>query len=375
MSRTQPVDALRGFALLGIGIANLPYLALPAAAAMALPPDLIDIAARFAVSALFEGKFFVLFSFLFGWGFGVQLASAARAGAQPWGRYRARLMALAIFGVLHAVLVFQGDILLAYALLGLGLWPLRDAPPRRLVQLALAMGLVSALTFAALGALSQAAEALTESGFDLTSAGYAGSYASTVMQRLNDWPMALTVVALFNGPLAFGAFCLGLAAQKAGFFEPGSKGQAVLARRWPLLALIAVPANAIYAAAVMGFLPGAWLSALGYSALTIGAPALAAVYVHVVLQCSGRLGVLMPAGSMPLSGYIMQGLIAGIIFHGWGFGLFGTLGPAALLGMAVAIWVAVTVLAMIWKAVWTRGPFDGALRALAQLITQVWPAR
>jgi uncharacterized protein len=277
--------------------------------------------------------------------------------------------------VLHAVLVFQGDILLAYALLGLGLWPLRDAPPRRLVQLALAMGLVSAITFAALGALSQAAEALTESGFDLSSAGYAGSYASAVMQRLSDWPMALTVVALFNGPLAFGAFCLGLAAQKAGFFEPGSKGRALLARRWPLLALIAVPANVIYAAAVMGFLPGGWPSALGYSALTIGAPALAAVYVHVVLRCSGRLGALTPAGSMPLSGYIVQGLIAGIIFHGWGFGLFGTLGPAALLGVAVGIWLAVTLLAMIWKAVWTRGPFDGALRALAQLITQVWPAR
>jgi len=375
VSRTQPVDALRGFALLGIGIVNLPYLALPALATMTLPSDPADLAARFAVSALFEGKFFVLFSFLFGWGFGVQLASAARAGAAPWGRYRARLMALAIFGVLHAVLVFQGDILLAYALLGLGLWPMRDAPPRRLVQLALAMGLVSAITFAALGALSQAAEALTESGFDLTSAGYAGSYASTVMQRLNDWPMALTVVALFNGPLAFGAFCLGLAAQKTGVFVPGSKGQTLLAHRWPLLALIALPANVIYAAAVMGFLPGGWPSALGYSALTVGAPALAAVYVHVVLRWSGRLGALTPAGSMPLSGYIVQSLIAGLIFHGWGSGLFGALGPAALLGVAVAIWVAVTVLAMIWKSVWTRGPFDGALRALAQLITQVWPAR
>ncbi|MDP5362516.1 MAG: hypothetical protein NWP79_10280, partial [Paracoccaceae bacterium] len=122
MTRSSSVDVLRGFALLGIGIVNLPYLALPMAAALSLPDGTADVVAKGIVSLLCEGKFFVLFSFLFGWGFGVQLASAARAGRPAAPQYRARLIALALFGIGHAILVFHGDILLAYAVLGAGLW-------------------------------------------------------------------------------------------------------------------------------------------------------------------------------------------------------------------------------------------------------------
>ena len=68
MTRTSSVDVLRGFALLGIGIVNLPHLALPMAAALASPEGTLDLIAKGIVGLLFEGKFFVLFSFLFGWG-------------------------------------------------------------------------------------------------------------------------------------------------------------------------------------------------------------------------------------------------------------------------------------------------------------------
>ncbi|WP_026352560.1 DUF418 domain-containing protein [Yoonia vestfoldensis] len=321
MTRTSSVDALRGFALLGIGIVNLPYLALPMESALVTPEGAADLLAKVMISLLFEGKFFVLFSFLFGWGFGVQLAAAARAGIPAGPQYGARLIALALFGIMHAILVFHGDILLAYAVLGAGLWTLRDGTPRRLVRIALAMVPLAALAFATLALLEAATADLARSAIDLSGQGYQGSFRDAVVQRLADWPTALTVVVLFNGPLAFGAFCLGLAAQKTGFFEPTSPIQHALAARVPVLLAVALPANAAYAAATLGLLPPGWPTNLGYAALALGAPTLAAVYVVAVLRLAPRLDLLTAAGSMPLTGYVAQGLVAGALFHGWGDGI------------------------------------------------------
>ncbi len=366
MNRSSSVDVLRGFALLGIGIVNLPHLALPMATVLGSPDAATDVIAKCIVSLLFEGKFFVLFSFLFGWGFGVQLASAARAGVPAGRQYRARLIALALFGVAHAVLVFHGDILLAYAVLGAGLWALRETAPRRLVQIAMAMVPLAALAFAALALLDASAEDMARGTIDLSGLGYQGSFPDAVMQRLTDWPIALAVVVLFNGPLAFGAFCLGLAAQKTGFFEPAAPMQGALAARVPVLLAVALPANALYAAATLGLLPAGWPTTLGYAALALGAPTLAAGYVVAVLRLTPRLGLLAPAGSMPLTGYVAQGLLAGALFHGWGLGLFGTFGNAALLGLACLIWGAVTIAATLWRRQWERGPLDAALRAVVK---------
>jgi len=69
---------------------------------------------------------------------------------------------------------------------------------------------------------------------------------------------------------------------------------------------------------------------------------------------------------MPLTGYVAQGLLVGAMFHGWGLGLFGTLGSAALLGMAFLIWGAVTIAAILWRQQWERGPLDAALRAVVR---------
>ena len=365
MTRSPSVDVLRGFALLGIGIVNLPYLAQPIAAQLDLPDTTADLVAKGIVSLLFEGKFFVLFSFLFGWGFGVQLASAARSGTPAGPRYGARLIALGLFGIVHAIAVFQGDILLAYALLGAGLWTLRDAPPRVLVRIAVATTPVAAAALAALGLLDAISPDMAQGQVDLSGAGYRGTYVDAMAQRLADWPLALVVVALFNGPLAFGAFCLGLAATKTGFFERGSPGQTALARRVPLILAVALPANALYAAAILGALPAGWPTYLGFAALAVGAPGLAAVYVAMVLRLAARLGLLAPSGSMPLTGYVAQSLLAGAVFHGWGLGLFGTLGNAALLGIACLIWLVVTMAAILWRRHFTRGPLDAALRAMA----------
>ncbi len=132
MKRINSVDALRGFALFGIAVVNMPFLAahlgqLPAGNAL-------DAAVGFVVSLLFQGKFFLVFAFLFGWGVGVQRASAVRAGRLFAPRFFRRQAGLLLIGAAHAALVFAGDILVAYAISGCLLFLLRDKGPRVLLR-------------------------------------------------------------------------------------------------------------------------------------------------------------------------------------------------------------------------------------------------
>lgn len=362
--RTQEVDLIRSLALLGICVVNLPFLALPMVALTQPPAAMADRIAIFTVEALFQGKFFLLFSVLFGWGFGVQLAAAARAGRDPRAAYLRRLAGLAVIGVAHAVLVFHGDILILYALLGLALWPLRDAPVRRLVALAVAMVPVAAVCFAGLAvAVAQAAPGLAD-----PAPGYLGSFGQAVAQRVADWTLAGPFILIFNGPLAFGAFALGLAAQRVGFFRPGNAQFAALSRCVPLLLAVAVPANLAYALTLSGVIQGDGAALAGFAALAVGGPALAAVYLVgiVTLARRGMAAGWAAPGRMSLTAYVAEGVVAGLIFNGYGLGLYGQFGPALLLAMAVGVYGIVHLACHLWLLRWQTGPLEWALRAIAQ---------
>lgn len=131
--RIELLDALRGFALLGILLANILYwsgwvlVTEAERGAMATPVEQLW---QYRFHHLFvDGKFYTLFSFLFGVGFAVQLDRLDRRGADGLRIYRRRALVLLAIGLIHSLLIWDGDILALYALLGLLLpWfrPLRD---------------------------------------------------------------------------------------------------------------------------------------------------------------------------------------------------------------------------------------------------------
>jgi uncharacterized protein len=369
LDRRFEVDAIRSVALFGICVVNLPFLAHPLATLLEPAATLADQVARVTVELLFQGKFFVLFSFLFGWGFGVQLAAAERHGRAAGPRYMARILGLALIGIAHAVFVFAGDILMLYAALGLALWPMRNWSIRRLLQLALAAQGAAALSLMAL--------AITLGDFVVASPeasrpGYLGGFADATAQRLQDLRIGLVVVLLFNGPSAFAAFCAGLAAYRAGFFEPDSPAYAGFRRRLPALAVLAATGNVVYVLASKGQLGEGLAGLFGFAALAVGGPALAALYLAAVVRAvrAGRIGPgLQAAGRMSLTAYVSQGVIAGLLFNGYGLGLYGGLGEAWLLLYATIIVVVVHSLCRVWLRYSAMGPLEHLLRGFIQLVS------
>ena len=365
-SRNTEVDVIRSVTLLGICIVNIPFLALPPEAQLAPPTETIDRIAGFAVEWLFQGKFFLLFSFLFGWGIGVQQRAAERKGTSFAKPYLRRLMGLALLGALHATFVFTGDILLLYAVLGLLILPFSGLFPHKLVRLALYMIPVAAVSFFGLGII------LGEEPVALGSAsGLAGGFMDATVQRLADWPGVGFFVALFNGPLAFGAFALGIAAEMTGFLKPGNATYGRLKAALPWLLPLGLALNALYAAAMGGLLPPppSLLPILSLTLMSIGAPMLAAVWLVLAVEAARRWAIpngFLIAGRNSLTAYVSQGIIAGFVFGGYGLGLFGTLGQAGLLLTAILIWAATALLAALWDKVSARGPLEIVLRLITR---------
>ncbi len=119
--RVEIIDALRGFALLGIVLVNVGYFA-SAWHGLGVPDPAaqgpIDGALTFLVKTLAETKFYLLFSLLFGYSFTIQMESARRSGRALAAAFSRRLLALFVLGAGHAVLLFNGDILGTYAVMG-----------------------------------------------------------------------------------------------------------------------------------------------------------------------------------------------------------------------------------------------------------------
>lgn len=362
-NRNTSVDLIRLLALIGICIVNVVFLGLPVAVALSPATNGADQIAAFFVEALFQSKFFLLFSFLFGWGIHVQEQSARRAGVSFAGRYGRRLFGLAVLGCLHAVLVFTGDILLLYALLGLVMWPLHARSPRTLMRVAYCMIPLAAVFLVALAVMLPQEFAPT-AGPEL-----GGSYFKATQARLVDWPGTLGFLFLFQGPLAFGAFAMGLAAGKTQFFSTDSPGRATLRRALPWLLLAGVPLNIAYAASMGGLFPTEHEVAqlVGFVGIAVGGPMLAAVYLHLMLALNDRIilpSVLTAAGQNSLSVYVLQGILAGFVFGGYGLGLFGRVGFAGLVPVGLLISVlAVLTIGTVTKS-GKRGPLEAVLRAV-----------
>lgn len=372
--RSNEVDIIRMAALIGICVVNLPLMALPLETVYLPPPLMHDKFAAFFVEFFFQCKFFLLFSFVFGWGMAVQSQVAELSGQSFVRRYFRRMAGLALFGIAHAIWVFDGDILFLYALLGTLLWLIKDRSPMQLMKIAGVMVLLSIVCFAVVGVLigndlvDNAATATAPATPAVPNLG--GGFLEATKVRMNDWPYTFLNMLVLQGPLAFGAFATGLAAAKTHFFAENSAGMQWIEQRVPHLLVIALALNLLYAATMSGIVPQTFkiISLLGFSLISIGAPVMSTLYIYGLVRLGRKISVPTPlllAGRNSLSTYVAQGILAGLVFGAYGLGLFNTLGNLALLAVALLIAMIAMLCVGVWAAAFGRGPLEILLRKIS----------
>ena len=373
--RVGILDVLRGFALLGILMVNMAAFRAPVFGGDSLETGVLDSIATFVVAFGFEQKFYVLFSFLFGYGLSVQMNRAAEKGVRFVPRFLRRLLGLFLIGVAHALLLYTGDILVTYALLGTMLLLMRNVRDRILLGVAVGLVAVTVLQFSITGvvfAVGGGDSFAGESQADIERSVEAtrGSPGEVIAERVREYPSALGFALLGQGPTALAMFLVGLYAGRHRMFEKVDEHLPLL-RRIRRIGLVVGGVGALIWAVqrtVSGYSFDAsffFASAADFAT----APFLSAVYVVTITLLFGTslgrrwLSPLAPVGCMALSNYLLQSLVAAMIFTGYGLGLYGRVGAAAGLALSLAIFAVQIPLSALWMRYFRFGPAEWLLRS------------
>ncbi|MCB0915270.1 MAG: DUF418 domain-containing protein [Actinobacteria bacterium] len=370
-ARQRFPDQLRGLALLGIVVVNAPFMAIDVDGytddSLATT---VDRAAAMLTTLLAEGKFYLIFSFLFGYSATFIVRPGPVVDESGLRRYRRRLIALAALGLAHAVFLFLGDILLSYALLGAILMLAFGWTDRAVLNLALFSYLLAAtwLGLLVVGAVvdgSAGAQSVAPELVELNTAMSDGSFLQLALARASALPTTLLTLASVQWGFALAAFALGLVAGRRGYLADPATHRALWRRcaAWGLTLGFAAQALATW----LAFADGA-----GYAQTTLGLVGLGVGFITAPVLAAGYLGglallylrwpsLLAPsesAGRASLSVYLGESVVLCVIFCGWGFGWYGQLGAAAVTAIAAATWGGLALAAWAWLRFHRRGPLE-----------------
>lgn len=384
--RSHLLDGMRGLALLGILLVNMigfiGFGMLDDAGRDKLIGSALNDISELLIGWLVTGKFYSIFSLLFGIGFAIQI-ERLQARGQGAGRYLRRLAVLFLIGLAHLLLLWFGDIVALYALMGMALLLFRTARDRTLLRWAVALWLVpiawSALIH--LGGVNPAQpifdaglRALVAIGIDpnisplvyYRDTGFVGQLAVhpvEILFRLGDlvYQMRFTKV--------LGMFLVGLWVGRRAIYRNPGDHRILLGNvaKWGLG--IGLPLSFARAALDMAGPETPLLSLAVETLYCLSTPTLALGYAAgaALLWSKGRRALLewaAPAGRLALTNYLSQSIIQGLIFYGWGLALIGRFGLAFVFPIALAIFAVQLAFSRWWLARFRFGPVEWLWRSL-----------
>ncbi len=368
-ARLERIDILRGIALFGILLVNMlnfsgPYLETEIFSYWQSLPDKV---VEFLIIIFAEGAFYSIFSFLFGLGFALQMLSAEAKGeavAQGFGPlFRRRLFFLFLFGLSHLFLIWEGDILTQYALTGLVLLSFRNRSIKQLIRWIIICAVISIAFFALIGPFSiPDGTGLTE----LIALMSSGTYLE-ILQDRSSFALPTLLVLPFLIPSILWLFLVGLIAGKTRFFYTIETKTPFLKRALSITLPLAIIAKGILAYLLITNPGGSWNFVFSWG---LGGPLLGFSYIAIFLLIMQspigfkRLNILAPVGRMALTNYISHSLICTTLFYGYGFALYGKLGPLITLFIAIAIFVGQIFLSNWWLSRYRFGPLEWVWRSL-----------
>lgn len=380
--RIQFIDVLRGMALFGILAANMRAFVAPLDTydnIQVLFHGRADVAGQFLIDFLFQGKFISIFSFLFGMGFAIQLSRAEARGVKFLSFYPRRLLALAIFGLIHGILIWAGDILLTYALTGAILLLFRNKQQKTLLWWAgglFSIPIVVGSTFLALYYTRFRPHFMNPKPADMAKI-YAiiqiyahGTVHQILQQNWVEWKGFL--IAYLFSIYAVGLFLLGMWVWRAGIVQRLPEYRPVFKRVCAWCVPIGLVLN-LFGAYENAVVPdGTFTFGLAVSSMVhfLGAHILAAGYIAglalIFLNVNLRRFVVPFAavGRMALTDYLMQSVLCTLFFYHYTTGLFGRVGPAMALIPTVALYSAQVVFSNWWLRHYRFGPMEWLWRGL-----------
>jgi uncharacterized protein len=380
--RIQALDVVRGVAVAGILLANvqvffgLTFLSPDRIAAMSTASA--DHIASFLEHVFVDGKFYSVFSLLFGIGFGVQLA---RGGDAAVPRFKRRLRILLGIGAIHAFLIWAGDILMLYALLGFTMpWFARKTNRALLRWTVILLAIPTALYIVALAAwmIVGPRSAPAPAGAPVPpqimaffaaigTGGFKDALIGNLVFLAGRWADLFATVRF---PKVLGMFVLGLWTVRAGIALAPSEHRSTLAR-WSKLGWgVGLPANIIAAWAIehWPYLPPSIGGLLGVVMQAVGVPILALGYAATLalLVVDGRrfIDVFAPVGRMALTNYLMHSIACVTLSYGFGFGLWWKVGSSRAMAIAAAIILVQIPLSAWWLSRFRFGPVEWVWRRL-----------
>jgi uncharacterized protein len=375
-ARVDIVDVLRGFALFGVLAFNMFFFS-GAQFQLVAWTDVLDRSIYLLTRLLIEAKFYSLFSLLFGWGMTVQMARAEKRGVKSGRLLVRRLLVLLMFGLIHAILIWSGDILVLYAQMGLLLLLFRKKSDRTLLiasALALLFSIVMRIPGGAMDAFREGYANILSFMHHRTVGPNVianGTYAQITRLRLED-TLSGEANILYHIGNVFAMFLLGMYVAKRRILHDIEKNQRLI---WGTMIVGLTVGLTFNAAAVVVLVGQSWVPAAYYDVLrvgfrTIGAPFLMLFYVSALVMLfqrpswRERLAPLANLGRMAFTSYITQSVVATLIFYSYGLGLYGRTDPTFALFLTVVIYIAQIRFSGWWLARYQYGPLEWLWRTL-----------
>ncbi|PYS49257.1 MAG: hypothetical protein DMF68_10640 [Acidobacteria bacterium] len=385
--RIEIIDVLRGLAVCGILIGNLQWFS----GYGMMPPilqrqsPLSDQVTHFLVHFFVEGKFYSIFSFLFGFGFALQIARAEERGDTKASLFKRRLFWLLIIGLVHAYLLWAGDILTIYALMGFLLILFRRKTDGALLKWALILIVIPILTYILLYILFIALvppETLAKLGaaqMDMWNDSVRTVPQSSYLQIISGYNLNYilgryaSLILEMRLPKILAMFLLGLYAYRRRFFQNLSSNKALVRRLLIYGLVLGLVGNLAFSALAGGAeaaLPPSVAGIVGVICYGFGVPALALFYIALVATLWQKaawrrvLAFLAPVGRMALTNYLMQTIICVLIFYGYGLGEFGKVGAGVATLIAFAIFLFQIPASALWLNYFSYGPMEWVWRQL-----------
>lgn len=380
------LDALRGFALFTIILANFPefglWTFLSKEAQQAMPPAGVDRIVRFLQYFLIDGKGYTLFSLLFGCGFSIILEHAYQRGARGLRLFYRRMLILMVIALCHLLLIWNGDILCLYAVLGMILPLFHKMSNKRLllsafVLLALPVGIDLFVKLSGIVLSEPLYEAWWAKAH---SVGINESNFATWLRDATYYPTMFAFLSqgwiermweFVDGNRVFkvlGLFVLGYAIGRNRLYAKIAELKPQTVKLMQLSALVGIPLSAVYAwDSVNGHPLGLTVHSLLYFLSVVPM-----TFFYLTLLClyslrhnhSLMLRLFAAPGRMALTNYVGQSLIGIIIYYGVGFGLGLSQGLYAIELTAVAVFLFQTAFSILWLHGFRYGPTEWIWRML-----------